>query len=133
MDPSDISRADESWDASAVQFATTLTEWMDIFDKVYWEEAATVKSWDLTEPHTFRYLSIDHTGMLTKVQLRTKALSGSIPDTIGEVVTLEVLDLSENALYGSISESLATCSMLTKLTLFSNQLTGLLTGLWIVD
>jgi hypothetical protein len=70
-------------------------------------------------------LSIDDAGMLTKVQLRSKGLSGSIPDTIGEMVALEVLDFSENALYGSIPESFATCSKLTKLNLFSNQLTGL--------
>jgi Leucine-rich repeat (LRR) protein len=62
--------------------------------------------------------------MLTGIQLKAKALSGCIPDTIGKMIKLELLDLSENSVYGSIPESLATCANLTKLVLFSNQLTG---------
>ncbi|XP_039134793.1 receptor-like protein EIX2 [Dioscorea cayenensis subsp. rotundata] len=61
---------------------------------------------------------------LTRLQLRYANLDGDIPDWIGDIKNLKVLDLSTNSLSGSVPLSLARLSFLEELFLVSNQLTG---------
>ncbi|KAK4488608.1 hypothetical protein RD792_004375 [Penstemon davidsonii] len=51
-------------------------------------------------------------------------LTGKIPDDIGNMASLQVLDFSSNNLFGSIPNSLGNCSYLKALDLGNNSLSG---------
>ncbi|KAH7669442.1 Non-specific serine/threonine protein kinase protein, partial [Dioscorea alata] len=61
---------------------------------------------------------------LTHLHLSSTELKGDIPDWIGDIKNLKLLDLSHNSLSGSIPSSLALLSFLEKLLLNDNQLSG---------
>ncbi|XP_039134065.1 receptor-like protein EIX1 isoform X3 [Dioscorea cayenensis subsp. rotundata] len=63
---------------------------------------------------------------LTHLHLSSTELKGDIPDWIGEIKNLKLLDLSRNSFSGSVPSSLASLSFLEELLLFDNQLTGTL-------
>ncbi|KAH7669441.1 Leucine-rich repeat protein [Dioscorea alata] len=63
---------------------------------------------------------------LTHLYLRSTGLKGDIPDWIGDIKNLKVLDLSYNSLSGSVPSSLSSLSFLEELLLNDNQLTGTL-------
>ncbi|KAH7669445.1 Non-specific serine/threonine protein kinase protein, partial [Dioscorea alata] len=63
---------------------------------------------------------------LTHVHLSSTDLKGDIPDLIGDIKNLKLLDLSHNSLSGSVPSSLASLSILEELLLNDNQLTGTL-------
>ncbi|KAH7669443.1 Leucine-rich repeat protein [Dioscorea alata] len=63
---------------------------------------------------------------LTHLHLSSTELKGDIPDWIGDIKNLKVLDLSYNSLSGSVPSSLASLSFLEVLLLHDNQLTGTL-------
>ncbi|KAH7669452.1 Leucine-rich repeat protein [Dioscorea alata] len=63
---------------------------------------------------------------LTHLYLRSTGLKGDIPDWIGDIKNLKVLDLSYNSLSGSVPSSLSSLSFLEELLLHDNQLTGTL-------
>jgi hypothetical protein len=125
-----VDRGRDTWTDESVAFVTSLTEWTDVMQKLYWTEmdedskAEKTCSWELDEPRTFRYITINTEGVITRIVLRSRDLIGSIPDNIGTITTLKEFDMSENALYGQLPESLAHCVDLERLSLFGNQLTG---------
>nr|GMD67449.1 LRR receptor-like serine/threonine-protein kinase GSO2 [Ipomoea batatas] len=61
---------------------------------------------------------------LNKLHLRRNALSGQIPDCLGNWPVLEVLDLAENSLSGRIPESIGLLNILSSLDLNGNKLFG---------
>ncbi|XP_058086583.1 LRR receptor-like serine/threonine-protein kinase SIK1 isoform X2 [Magnolia sinica] len=61
---------------------------------------------------------------LQALDLKGNQLTGSIPDEIGNCVLLKSLDLSGNLLYGDIPFSTSRLKQLEELTLKNNQLTG---------
>ncbi|KAH7669446.1 Leucine-rich repeat protein [Dioscorea alata] len=63
---------------------------------------------------------------LTHLHLSSTELKGDIPNWIGDIKNLKVLDLSVNSLSGSVPSSLASLSFLEELLLDGNQLTGTL-------
>ncbi|KAH7666049.1 Non-specific serine/threonine protein kinase protein, partial [Dioscorea alata] len=63
---------------------------------------------------------------LTHLRLSSTELKGDIPDWIGDIKNLKVLDLSVNSLSGSVPSTLPSLSFLEELLLFDNQLTGTL-------
>ncbi|XP_039134792.1 receptor-like protein EIX1 [Dioscorea cayenensis subsp. rotundata] len=63
---------------------------------------------------------------LTHLHLSSTELKGDIPDWIGEIKNLKLLDLSRNSFSGSVPSSLASLSFLEELLLNDNQLTGTL-------
>lgn len=50
--------------------------------------------------------SIGQLSSLQHLDLRFNQLSGSIPDSIGQLDILQILDLRSNQLYGTISDSI---------------------------
>ncbi|KAJ1692744.1 hypothetical protein LUZ63_009442 [Rhynchospora breviuscula] len=58
------------------------------------------------------------------IDLKGNRLSGQIPDEIGDCVALTYLDLSGNLLYGDIPFSISKLKVLEELILKNNQLTG---------
>ncbi|CAN6172293.1 unnamed protein product [Urochloa humidicola] len=58
------------------------------------------------------------------VDLKLNKLTGQIPDEIGDCVSLKYLDLSGNLLYGDIPFSISKLKQLEDLILKNNQLTG---------
>ena len=61
---------------------------------------------------------------LQRLDLSDTQLSGEIPPELGNLTSLQVLDLSENALTGEIPSELGKLASLTGLFLSSNQLSG---------
>ncbi|MCD7450361.1 hypothetical protein HAX54_005563 [Datura stramonium] len=58
------------------------------------------------------------------LSLSGNEISGEIPDTIGKMTLLQVIDLSSNKLTGSIPSSIGECSYLKALDLGNNNLSG---------
>ncbi|KAH7669447.1 Leucine-rich repeat protein [Dioscorea alata] len=67
---------------------------------------------------------VNLSSILTHLHLSSTELKGDIPDWIGDIKNLKLLDLSHNSLSGSIPSSLALLSFLEKLLLNDNQLSG---------
>ena len=63
-------------------------------------------------------------GRVTKIDLRARGLSGTLPPALGDVEMLTVINLRSNDLTGSIPASLNRLSNLTVLNLHSNRLNG---------
>ena len=63
-------------------------------------------------------------GCVTSLYLYNNQLTGSIPDSLGNLANLTRLDLDHNQLTGSIPDSLGNLANLTRLDLDNNQLTG---------
>ena len=63
-------------------------------------------------------------GIVTRLELSGKSLSGSIAYTLWTLTALTYLDLSNNGLTGTVPTSLGKLSALQALDLSSNSLTG---------
>jgi hypothetical protein len=63
-------------------------------------------------------------GSVTSISLGKNQLSGSIPDTLGNLSNLQYLYLHSNELSGSIPDTLGNLSNLQMLFLYSNELSG---------
>ena len=61
---------------------------------------------------------------LTDLILTSNQLTGSIPDSIGDLTSLRVLALNKNQITGSIPESIGNLGSLKSFYLMDNQLTG---------
>ncbi|KAL5987037.1 hypothetical protein ACLOJK_041032 [Asimina triloba] len=61
---------------------------------------------------------------LTHLYLSDNALTGTIPDSLGQLLNLSVLDLSRNSLVGPVPASLSLLHSLTLLKLSANFLSG---------
>ncbi|CAI7783888.1 unnamed protein product, partial [Closterium sp. NIES-53] len=75
---------------------------------------------------TTAYITCDGDGWITKMILKLKNLSGSIPATFSWLFKLEVLDLSYNRLTGSLPNTFTSLLKLQSLSLHVNQFTGTL-------
>ena len=72
--------------------------------------------------------SLGQLSQLTELNLVSNLLSGSIPDSLGQLIQLRVLFLGSNQLSGSIPESLGQLSQLAELVLVTNHLSGSIPG-----
>ena len=68
--------------------------------------------------------SIGNLTHLTSISLHINAIGGNIPGSIGNLTNLIYLDLGENKFVGTIPDSLASLTNLTQLDLDGNQLIG---------
>ena len=82
-----------------------------------WGLDTSITSWD--------GVTVEGTPMqVTKLALRSKSLTGSIPTELGQLTGLTHLDLSRNSLTGEIPSELGELSNLVELRLSGNRLTG---------
>jgi len=61
---------------------------------------------------------------VTQIRLTDEGLDGSIPEELGQLASLQVLELYNNELSGSIPKELGQLASLQKLSLINNQLSG---------
>ena len=69
-------------------------------------------------------VTCDTHGNVVKIAIRYKSLSGSIPDSVGNLHSLQYLSFFRNHLTGTIPPTLGTISSLTYISLQSNHLSG---------
>ncbi|MBO7602568.1 MAG: leucine-rich repeat domain-containing protein [Bacteroidaceae bacterium] len=69
-------------------------------------------------------VSIDERGHVYSIGLAENNLTGTIPESIGNLGNLDNLYLNDNQLTGDIPESIGNLVNLTRLYLYNNQLTG---------
>ena len=86
---------------------------------------ASKTNWGSDEPLSSWYgVDTDNNGRVSELYLNHNQLSGSIPDSLGDLTNLERLYLNHNQLSGSIPDSLGDLTSLTELRLDHNQLSG---------
>ena len=69
-------------------------------------------------------VTTDGSGRVTRLDLADNQLTGSIPDELGSLANLEVLNLNDNQLTGEIPTSLGSLANLQELHITRNQFTG---------
>lgn len=69
-------------------------------------------------------ITVDQSGCVTKLELYTNELDGTIPSALGDMLSLEVLDLGHNELNGNIPSEIGDLVNLEIMHLQSNQLDG---------
>ncbi|PRQ32595.1 putative leucine-rich repeat domain, L domain-containing protein [Rosa chinensis] len=90
----------------------------EVFTQVYYDDAITVTNKGL-EMKLEKILTI-----FTSIDFSGNKFSGSIPEEVGELKSLYVLNLSSNALTGEVPSSLGDLQHIESLDLSSNKLTG---------
>ena len=96
--------------------------WQGWRDKGGWDDflAAPEKCFGLT----VFYNQFNGMGNVTEIRLPNNKLHGLIPDTIGRLHSLSLVDLARNELGGLIPEAIATCKSIAVLDLSSNAFYG---------
>ena len=74
--------------------------------------------------YTWRGVTVDGNGRVTRLSLPSNGLSGSLPSKLGELTKLAWLDLNGNSLTGTIPSELGSLTRLSSLYLNDNQLSG---------
>nr|XP_023919894.1 receptor like protein 42-like [Quercus suber]POF00858.1 receptor-like protein 12 [Quercus suber] len=88
------------------------------FNPFYYQDVITVSSKGL-DIELVKILTI-----FTAIDISNNYLDGPIPEELGELKSLHILNISHNALTGQIPQSLGNLTMLESLDLSSNKLTG---------
>lgn len=87
-------------------------------------------SWDLSTPMCqWTGIKCDQDNVVG-VRLRGMGLRGTIPSSLGNLTTLEALDLSNNNLNGTLPPSLSRCTTLKTFDVSENALTGTIPQDW---
>ncbi len=93
--------------------ATDGTNWTN---STNWKTAADLGAW--------YGVTTDTDGRVTRLELRSKKLAGSLPSSLGQLSYLERLYLHDNELTGEIPSELGNLANLLTLGLSNNRLTG---------
>lgn len=96
----------------------------------YWQVPQALVHWNFTSPElndpcTDNWVGIDcENGYVQTLVLTGANLTGTIPESIGMLSTLVILELNNNHLEGTLPHSIGNCSGLSQLILDSNHLNG---------
>jgi len=94
-------------------------EWMSASDFI--DNTTLPSTQDMSLWHG---ITVNQNGCVSKIELFTNDLSGSIPSDLKNMVGLEILDLGHNQIGGIIPQELGNLAELKELHLQSNQLVG---------
>ena len=95
-----------------------------LYDATDGDNWADTTNWKSQEPvGTWHGVTVEN-GVVTRLNLTENALSGEIPEEIGDLTSLEGLDLSANNLTGTIPAEIANLTSLETLVLLGNSLSG---------
>jgi|GEM_PF-671418 len=82
-------------------------------------------TWDLTQAmHTWYGVGLSNTGCVDKLDLRENALSGTLPNAIGDFTEMRILYLQYNGISGQIPYQIGNLTNLEIIDLGDNNLTG---------
>ncbi|WRX27130.1 Protein kinase domain - like 10 [Theobroma cacao] len=101
-------------------WALATQESNDEVDRSYLELPVFVLPYNATSQQLYNQLS----SLPPAIYLRNNNLSGSIPEAIGQLKFLHVLDLGQNDFSGSIPDQISNLTNLEKLDLSGNRLSG---------
>ncbi len=108
-------------EATADMNRAALIELYNSTDGANWDDNT---NWGSTEPLSEWYgVSANTDGRVTNLALNNNALTGTIPDSLGNLTSLTSLALYSNALSGTIPD-LSNLDRLTNIDISSNQLSG---------
>ena len=98
---------------------------LDLHDATGGAEWGAALGWSLEVPVSeWRGVETDSAGAVTGLSLSGVGMAGELPETLGNLVRLESIDLSDNNLTGSIPHELGTPPGLRVIDLSGNDLTG---------
>ena len=102
-----------------------LIEFYDATNGDNWKSSYNNGNWKSNKPLSEWYgVTTDSSGRVTKLELGSRGLTGSIPAALGNLTNLTELRLDHNRLTGSIPAALGKLNNLERLWLDYNQLTG---------
>ncbi|WP_158594718.1 Ig-like domain-containing protein [Ulvibacterium marinum] len=84
------------------------------------------RPWDSNTPVCDWFGVIVQNGTVITLQLQSNGVNGTLPETMGNLPNMKLLDLSDNGLLGQIPASLGSVLELENLLLPNNNLTGVL-------
>ena len=87
-----------------------------------------LESWDINLPVSFWGGVMYDQGRVTGLRILSNDLQGSLPESLGDLTKLEILDLGNNRLYGPLPYSIPTLRNLSVLRLNDNSLSGNIPG-----
>eukprot|EP00980_Cylindrotheca_fusiformis_P013819 scaffold3579_cov168-Cylindrotheca_fusiformis.AAC.4 len=103
----------ERFAAATLYFSTNGKGWIN---KNNWLSANSICDWS--------GLDCDDTGSVTKLVFNANNLQGSIPEELGRLTQLQLLNLKQNSLTGSLPSTIGFFTNLQKLDVYSNDLVG---------
>jgi Leucine-rich repeat (LRR) protein len=95
--------------------------------KSAWGDPAALASWSSAAAAShcnWTYVSCDTAGRVASLALPNVTLSGTVPDDIGGLTGLTVLDLSNTSVGGGFPAFLYNCTGITRIDLSNNRLDG---------
>lgn len=98
---------------------------MDLYNSTNGPNWTSNNNWDNDAIPLINWHGVitDDLGFVIGLRLRNNNLSGSIPESIGNLTSLQILHLDKNQLTGPIPESIGNLTSLTELILSDNNLT----------
>lgn len=98
---------------------------VEIFRSLHGPKWKNKLNWCSAQPVNKWYgVKVDKDGFVVELQLASNGLRGNLPDSIGSLQHLQVLDLRLNQIAGFIPQGLAYCFKLQNLHLQANKLCG---------
>ncbi|GFP79029.1 brassinosteroid insensitive 1-associated receptor kinase 1 [Phtheirospermum japonicum] len=85
-----------------------------------------LQSWDATlvNPCTWFHVTCNNDDRVTRIDLGNAGLSGQLVSQLGQLKSLQYLELYKNNISGPIPEELGSLTSLLSLDLYNNKLTG---------
>jgi len=115
------------WGGSGAIFADDRAALLTLYDSTGGASWKNASNWLSSEPVSKWFgVSVDSDGRVRSLVLPDNGLEGEIPAALGDLRTLQVLDLSSNALNGPIPAELGDLSSLNTLRLDENGLSGVI-------
>ncbi|KAI5082717.1 hypothetical protein GOP47_0002460 [Adiantum capillus-veneris] len=106
---------------------TVLSTDLEILKRLSEDLKGERSSWNTSDVNPCNWQGVQCNGVsVINITLSGMHLKGILSPTIGQLQSLNMLDLSKNGLFGEIPSNLSSCKSLSKLILSENRLSGLI-------